>query len=108
MNPSTISKGAVKLAESVNYQAGSIVSRKIIQKPAGSVTLFAFDRGQELSTHSAPYDALLFVMDGEADIQIDEKPHRVSAGEMILLPAHHPHAVKAAKRFKMLLTMVRS
>lgn len=98
----------VNLAGWVEYQAGSIVSRKIIQKSEGSVTLFAFDAGQELSTHSAPYDALLVVVDGDAAIQIDDTRHAVAAGHMIMLPANHPHAVRAVKRFKMLLVMIRS
>lgn len=96
------------LAALVDYQNGSIVSRKIIQKPEGSVTLFAFDKGQELNTHSAPYDALVSLVDGEAEITIDNKPHRVGAGQILMLPASHPHAVKATQRFKMLLIMVRS
>lgn len=96
------------LADAVDYQSGAIVSRKMIQKPTGSVTLFAFDEGQELSTHSAPYDALIYVVDGEAAIRIDKKPYRVTRGQVLMLPANHPHAVKANRRFKMLLTMVRS
>ena len=98
----------VSLTAWVDYQNGSIVSRKIIQKPEGSVTFFAFDKGQELSTHSAPYDALVCLVDGEAEIKIDDKPHRVIVGQMLMLPANHPHSVKATQRFKMLLTMVRS
>jgi len=96
------------LKDWADYQSGSIVSRKIIQKETGAVTFFAFDEGQELSTHSAPFDALVYIMDGEAQIQIDEQIHHVTDGQILMLPANHPHGVKATKRFKMLLIMVRS
>ena len=96
------------LKDWADYQKGSIVSRKIIQKEAGSITFFAFDEGQELSTHSAPFDALVQVVDGEAEIRIDDRPHQVAAGQILMLPANHPHALKAGQRFKMLLVMVRS
>jgi quercetin dioxygenase-like cupin family protein len=92
----------------VDYQPESIVSRKIIQKPAGSVTVFAFDQGEEFSEHSAAYDALLYLIEGEAEIRIAGQPHTVKAGEVLMLPANKPHAVKALTRFKMLLTMIRS
>ena len=92
----------------VNYQAGAVVSRELVRKPAGSVTLFAFDEGQGLSEHTAPFDALVQVLAGEAEISVAGKPHRVPAGEMILLPAGRPHALLAVTRFKMLLTMIRS
>ena len=96
------------LKDWADYQKGSIVSRKIIQKESGSVTFFTFEEGQELSTHSAPFDALVQVVDGEAEIRIDDRPHQVAAGQILLLPANHPHAVKAIKRFKMLLVMIKS
>ncbi len=96
------------LAQLAGYQAGSIVSVRLLQRPAGNVTFFAFDQGQELSEHTAPFDALVTVVDGEADIMTGGTWHRVAAGEALLLPAHAPHAVKAAARFKMVLTMVRS
>ena len=115
MKPETSSKpkglpGAegAKAAELVNYQDGSIVSREIVKKPTGSVTLFAFDEGQGLSEHTAPFDALVHVLEGEAEISIVGKPHRLHGGEMILMPAQQPHALKALKRFKMILTMIRS
>ena len=95
------------VAEHVGYQDGAVVSREIVRKPAGSVTLFAFDEGQGLSEHTAPFDALVQVVDGEAEITVCGKPHRVRGGEMILMPAGEPHALKALKRFKMILTMVR-
>lgn len=92
----------------VNYQDGSVVSREIVKKPTGNVTLFAFDEGQGLSEHTAPFDALVQVMEGEVEIIISGHPHRVVGGEMILMPAGQPHALKAVKRFKMILTMIRS
>jgi quercetin dioxygenase-like cupin family protein len=92
----------------VDYQDGSIVSRVLLKASGGNVTLFAFDEGQALSEHSAPYDALVFVVDGVAEIRIAGEPHRVSAGETILLPANVSHAVEAVQRFKMILTMVRT
>jgi len=103
-----LTQKAATLKDWADYQRGSIVSRKIIQKEAGSVTFFAFDEGQELSTHSAPFDALVYLVDGEAEIRIDEQVHHVSAGQILMLPANRPHGVRAAKRFKMLLVMVRS
>jgi len=96
------------VAGHVSYQDGAVVSREIVKAPAGSVTLFAFDEGQGLSEHSAPFDALVQVVEGEVEITISGKPHRVKGGEMILLPAGVPHALKALTRFKMILTMVRS
>jgi quercetin dioxygenase-like cupin family protein len=92
----------------VNYQDGSVVSREIVKKPAGTVTVFAFDEGQGLSEHTAPFDALVQVLEGEAEITIAGKPHRMQGGEMILMPANQPHALKALKRYKMILTMIRS
>ena len=103
-----LTEKTAKLIDWADYQTGSIVSRKIIQKEAGSITFFAFDQGQELSAHSAPYDALVYVVDGDAEITIDGQSHRVLAGQMLMLPANHPHALKAIVRFKMLLVMVRS
>jgi quercetin dioxygenase-like cupin family protein len=97
-----------KTAEFVNYQDGAVVSRKIVKKPTGNVTLFAFDEGQGLSEHIAPFDALVQVLEGEAEIMVSGQSHRLQGGEMILLPAGQPHAVKAIKRFKMMLTMIRS
>jgi quercetin dioxygenase-like cupin family protein len=95
-------------AELVNYQDGAIVSREIIKKPTGSVTIFAFDEGQGLSEHTSPFDALVQVVEGAAEIMISGQPHPLQGGEMILLPAGQPHALKALKRFKMILTMIRS
>lgn len=92
----------------VDYQDGSIVSRVLLKASGGNVTLFAFDAGQALSEHSAPYDALVQVVDGSAKITINGEAHRVAAGEAILLPANIPHAVDAVQRFKMILTMIRA
>ena len=96
------------LAGMVAYQDGSVVSRQITKAEAGNVTLFAFDAGQELSEHTAPFDALVHVLDGEVDIFISGQPFSLKAGEAIIMPADQPHAVKAPKKFKMLLTMIRS
>lgn len=92
----------------VHYQDGAVVSREVVKKPAGNVTLFAFDEGQGLSKHTAPFDALVQVLEGVAEILISGQPHRLQGGEMILMPAGQPHALKALKRFKMVLTMIRS
>jgi len=102
-------KGQVcRFVDLADYQEGSIVSRTIIDKKTGTVTFFAFDQGQGLSEHTAPFDALVHVLDGESEITISGKTHRLSAGEMIIMPANEPHALKALKRFKMILTMIRS
>ncbi len=94
--------------ELVQYQDGSIVSRELVKRPTGTVTLFAFDHGQGLSEHTAPFDALVHVVEGAAEITISGQPHRLQGGDMILMPAGQPHAVRALERFKMLLTMIRS
>ncbi len=98
----------LKLAEMVSYQTGSVVSRQITKADAGNVTLFAFDAGQELSEHTAPFDALIHVVEGDAEISISGRPFHLKAGEAIIMPADEPHAVKATTRFKMLLTMIRA
>jgi quercetin dioxygenase-like cupin family protein len=98
----------VALAGLVEYQAGAIVSREVLKTKTGTVTLFAFDTGQGLSEHTAPFDALVQVVDGEAEIAIAGKRHRVRSGELILMPARQPHALKAVQQFKMLLTMIRA
>lgn len=97
-----------RTAEFVSYQDGAVVSREIIKKPTGSVTLFAFDAGEGLSEHTAPFDALVQVLEGEAEIMVSGQLHRVPGGAMILLPGGQPHALKAITRFKMVLTMIRS
>jgi quercetin dioxygenase-like cupin family protein len=98
---------ATKLTELLNYQKKAVVSRTIIDKKTGTITLFAFDEYQGLSEHTAPYDALVFVLDGEAEITIEGKPLRLEEGEMTIMPANKPHAVKALTKFKMLLIMIR-
>jgi quercetin dioxygenase-like cupin family protein len=107
-NFNTLMAQAVNLTDLIDYQESSVVSRTIIDKKAGTVTLFAFDENEGLSEHTAPYDALVYVFDGEADVLISGKPVRVKQGEMTIMPANEPHALKAVTRFKMLLIMVRS
>jgi quercetin dioxygenase-like cupin family protein len=97
-----------RLADLANYQKGSIVSREIIRKSTGTVTLFAFDEGQGLSEHIAPFDALVHILDGEAEITISGKACQVKQGQMVILPANKPHALKALSQFKVLLVMIRS
>lgn len=97
----------IKLADLADYQEGAIVSRTIINKKTGTVTFFAFDQGESLSEHTAPYDALVYILDGEAEITISGKSFSVKKGEMIIMPANEPHFLKAVKRFKMLLVMIR-
>lgn len=96
------------LAGLVAYQPGSVVSRTIIDKPVGTVTLFAFDQGSGLSEHTAPYDTLVQVVDGEAEVTISGQPHTVRQGEFIIMPAGQPHSLRALKRFKMMLVMIRA
>ncbi len=98
----------IRLKDYVDYAEGSIVSRTLVDSKAGTITLFAFDAGQNLSEHTSPYDAVVEVLDGEAVLIIDGKEVRASAGEMVIMPAHVPHAVEARQRFKMLLVMIRS
>ena len=96
------------LVESVQYAPGSIVSRTLLKTDTGTLTLFAFDEGQSLSEHTAPFDALVHVLDGEAEITVGGVAHRVKAGQMILMPSSTPHALKAVQRFKMTLFLVRA
>ena len=98
----------LKFIDLVDYQEGAVVSRTIVDKKTGTVTLFAFDEGQGLSEHTAPFDALVYLLDGEAEIVISGKAFRVKAGEMIIMPANEPHALRAVKKFKMVLVMIRS
>jgi quercetin dioxygenase-like cupin family protein len=96
------------LAGLVEYQPGAVVSRTLVDKAVGTITLFAFAEGQGLSEHTAPYDAFVTVLDGEAEITIGGEPHRVAAGEMVIVPAHRPHFLRAVTQFKMLLVMIRA
>lgn len=99
---------ALNLANLAGYQDGAVVSRTVIDKPVGTITAFAFDAGEGLSEHTAPYDAFVQVLDGEAEINIDGKAHNVTAGEIIIMPANIPHSLRAVQRFKMLLVMIRA
>ncbi|MGV8144495.1 MAG: cupin domain-containing protein [Methanothermobacter sp.] len=102
-------KGKVlKMVDLMEYQEGSVVSREIIRKETGTVTIFAFDKGEGLSEHSAPFDAMVQVIDGNAEIIISGESNLVNAGEMIIMPANDPHALNALERFKMVLTMIKS
>jgi quercetin dioxygenase-like cupin family protein len=97
----------MRLKDLAAYQDHSVVSREIIKKDSGTVTVFAFDKDEGLSEHTAPFDALVHILEGRAEIFIDGTPHTVQEGEMIIMPAHRPHALKAVSRFKMLLVLVR-
>lgn len=99
---------ASNLESLIDYQKGSVVSRTIIDKKAGTITLFAFDDNQGLSEHAAPFDAMVYVIDGEAEVAISGKPVSVKKGEMTIMPANKPHSLKAKTRFKMILTMIKS
>jgi quercetin dioxygenase-like cupin family protein len=92
----------------VQYQPGAVVSRSLVKKPTGTVTAFAFDAGEGLSEHTAPFDALVLMVDGEAEITISGMTHIVKAADILMLPAHQPHAVKAVRKFKMILVMIRA
>jgi len=108
MNDENLTGKVMNMTEMVEYQPDSIVSRTIIDKPAGTLTLFAFGKGQGLSEHTAPFDALVYILDGEAEVQISGKSNLVKQGEMLIMPANQPHALRAVKRFKMMLAMIKS
>ena len=97
----------LKIKSLAEYQDHSIVSREIIQKPSGTITVFAFDKGEGLSEHVAPFDATVYLLEGEAEIRIEGNPYSVKQGEMIIMPANKPHALKAVTRYKMLLVMIK-
>ncbi|MBA3035875.1 MAG: cupin domain-containing protein [Desulfobacterium sp.] len=97
-----------KINEMINYQANAVVSKTLLEKKSGTITIFAFDKDQGLSEHSAPFDAMVQVIEGDAEIKISGEPHKLSEGEMIIMPANKPHALKAINRFKMILTMIKS
>ncbi len=96
------------LKQSIDYQRGSVVSKTLIDKETGNVTLFAFEKGQGLSEHTAPYDAMVYIVEGKAEVIISEAMNQLSEGEMIMMPAHDPHALNAPERFKMMLVMIKS
>lgn len=98
----------VTLADLVDYQEGSVVSRTLLKKETGTITLFAFSEGEGLSEHTTPFEAPVYVLDGEAEITISGKTSSVKTGEMIIMPADEPHSLKAVKKFKMLLIMIKS
>ena len=97
----------LKLKDIAAYQEHSVVSREVIKKPSGTMTVFAFDKDEGLSEHTAPFDAAVYLLEGEAEIRIDGKPYSVKEGEMIIMPANKPHALKAITRYKMLLVMIK-
>lgn len=107
-NENSLLSQAHNLNGLVNYQEGTVVSRTIIKKETGTVTLFAFDKGEGLSEHTAPFDAMVYIVDGEAEIIISGKSNIVKTGEMIIMPAGESHALKAKEKFKMLLVMIKS
>ncbi len=108
MEQKEIANKAASLKDHVNYQESSVVSKTLIDETAGTLTLFAFAKGQGLSEHTAPYDAFVHIIDGEAVITIDGKPQVVKPGESLIMPANHPHALKANKPFKMMLVMIKA
>ncbi|HCY74758.1 MAG TPA: cupin domain-containing protein [Ignavibacteriales bacterium] len=95
------------LVDAINYQNGSIVSKQIIKKPNGNITLFAFDKDESLTEHTSPYEAVVYMVDGEMEIKIGGNPYNVKAGEIIVMPPNVPHGLKAAIKSKMLLTMIK-
>src|SRR5512138_1546360 len=105
--PTAPKSEVLHMADLASYQEGSVVSRQITKADAGNVTLFAFDQGQELSEHTAPFDALVHVLDGEVEVRISGKPFQLHSGDAIIMPANEPHALIAITKFKMLLTMIR-
>jgi quercetin dioxygenase-like cupin family protein len=98
----------LNLANLAGYQDGAVVSRTVVDKPVGTVTAFAFDAGEGLSEHTVPYDAFVQILDGEAQVTIEDKMQTVGAGEILIMPANKPHSIRAVKRFKMLLVMIRA
>ena len=103
-----VSEQVLSIADLVMYQPGAVVSREVLHKDTGTVTVFAFDEGQGLSEHTAPFDALVQVLDGAVQIKIAGEPHDLKAGDMIIMPANKPHALKAVARMKMMLVMIKS
>ena len=108
MSEKSIKKEILNLGSLLDYQEGSVVSRALINKDVGTVTLFSFDKDEGLSEHTAPFDALVYVFDGEAEIIISGEKFLLKNGQMIIMPANEPHALQALKKFKMMLTMIRS
>lgn len=101
-------KGAIlNMADMVEYSSGGVISKQVLKNDAGNITLFSFDKGQGLSEHTAPFDAMVEILDGEAEITINGKPLMLNVGQYVIMPAGIPHALYASKRFKMLLTMIK-
>lgn len=96
------------MANMIDYSVGGVVSRQVLKSEAGNITLFSFDEGQGLSEHTAPFDAFVQILDGEAEVKIDSKPLKLTVGQSVIMPANVPHALHAVKQFKMLLTMIKS
>ena len=108
MSEKSIKKEILNLGSLLDYQEGSVVSRALINKDVGTVTLFSFDKDEGLSEHTAPFDALVYVFDGEAEIIISNEKFLLNKGQMIIMPANEPHALKAIEKFKMMLIMIKS
>ena len=106
--PNSLKAQATNLVNLIDYQEGSVVSRALIDKKVGTLTLFAFDKGQGLSEHTAPFDAFVHILDGEAQVVISSKAQNVGTGEMVIMPANEPHSLKALEKFKMMLVMIRA
>ena len=107
-SPNSLKAQAMNLVGLTDYQEGSVVSRTLIEKKIGTLTLFAFDEGQGLSEHTVPFDAFVYILDGKTEIVISSKTHNVGTGEMIIMPANEPHSLKALEKFKMMLVMIRA
>ncbi|MFX0104880.1 MAG: cupin domain-containing protein [Candidatus Hodarchaeota archaeon] len=108
MNNQNLKKKILSIESMLDYQEGSVVSRAIINKDVGTITLFSFDKGESLSEHTAPFDALVYIFDGEAEIIISSEKFILNKGQMIIMPANEPHALKALDKFKMMLIMIKS
>ena len=106
--PNSVKTRATNLVNLIDYQEGTVVSRTLIDKKVGTLTLFAFDKGQGLSEHTAPFDAFIYILDGKTEVIISGKDHSVGTGEMIIMPANEPHSLKALGKFKMMLVMIKA
>ncbi len=95
------------MEDSIEYSSGGVISKQVLKKQSGNVTLFSFDKGQGLTEHTSPFDAMVHILDGEAEIRIDGNPHHLHKGDCIIMPANHPHALLATEKFKMVLTMIK-
>lgn len=95
------------MENSIEYSSGGVISKQVIKKQSGNVTLFSFDKDQGLTEHTSPFDAMVHILDGEAEIRIDGNPHHLKKGDCIIMPANHPHALHAIEPFKMVLTMIK-